>query len=62
MSCLKCGGIVLLDQGENNTMAILLHLGRVAYCLNCGIRYYEKIAKRRIKLAMHDPYHRSLRV
>ena len=62
MSCLKCGGTVLLDRNEDDVMAMLLRLGRVCYCVNCGKRYFERIAQRPMKLPQYEPYHRNLRL
>jgi len=61
MTCLKCGGTVLLEQDEDTAMAQRQGLGRAAHCVNCSRRYYEWMAKIPVKFLI-EPYHRNLRL
>ena len=61
MACPKCGtGFIQEDLEEDNVYTREYRLGRVWYCVNCGLRLYEYMPKRETKLPCHLPRHDNL--
>jgi len=61
MRCPKCeSDNIFEDLSEDTPMSRAHKMGRVWYCFKCGYRIYEYVAALPVKLAMHEPRHRSL--